>query len=103
MEPFTIKKQTRSTEPSNKASIHRPKTATAAPEYPSMASGSEVHFEYTPLRENEIRLLEIVPTSEVEDPQVVSCRLIHVSLQNLPVYAALSYAWGNEEAKGGLL
>jgi hypothetical protein len=99
MEPFTIKKQARSTKPSNKASIHHPKTTAAASEYPSMASGSEVHFEYNPLRKNEIRLLKILPTSEVEEPQIVSCPLILVSLQNLPVYAALSYAWGNEEAK----
>lgn len=54
---------------------------------------SKVTFEYNALKEDEIRLLEILPGSDLER---VSCRLRHASLINLPEYAALSYTWGGE-------
>ena len=50
-------------------------------------------YKYAPLRRNEIRLLEILPGRYSER---VSCRLVHCFLEQLPKYAALSYAWGTE-------
>jgi hypothetical protein len=48
-------------------------------------------YKYPALKENEIRLLQILPGL---DSEIVSCILTHVSLDDPPEYAALSYAWG---------
>jgi hypothetical protein len=61
--------------------------------YHDNSAESEKPFEYTPLKENEFRLLEILPGSESEH---VSCRLVHATLE-APVYSALSYAWGTQD------
>lgn len=58
-------------------------------------SGSET-YHYTPLKQNEIRLLKILPGSE---DTTVSCHLKHYSLDDLPEYSALSYTWGTDVAK----
>jgi hypothetical protein len=50
-------------------------------------------YKYAPLRENEIRLLEIQPGRDLE---MISCRLVHFFLNQILKYAALSYAWGAE-------
>jgi hypothetical protein len=44
-------------------------------------------------KEREIRLLEIIPGKPTD---LISCRLIHVPLDNPGEYEALSYTWGNE-------
>jgi hypothetical protein len=61
---------------------------------PSSDGGKWVDkYEYTPLKENEIRLLEIIP-GDLADP--LELRLHHVSLDDLPTYGALSYTWGTD-------
>jgi len=58
-------------------------------------------FEYKALKDDEIRLLEILPGSDLER---VSCRLHYASLNNLPDdYAALSYTWGDEAMDGKIM
>lgn len=49
-------------------------------------------FEYRPLAQNEIRLLELLPGSA---NSVIECRLYYGVPENLPPYEALSYIWGN--------
>lgn len=51
-------------------------------------------FEYEPLGEDEIRLLEVYP-GKLQDEIV--CRLFKIRLSDEPVYAALSYVWGPKE------
>ncbi|KAL2065722.1 hypothetical protein VTL71DRAFT_3392 [Oculimacula yallundae] len=48
-------------------------------------------YQYTPLEDGQIRLLQILPGSETEP---VFGQLFTVSLEDLPIYTALSYAWG---------
>ena len=58
------------------------------------ASGEQApQYEYTPLKENEIRLLEIIPADPSEPLRL---RLHTVSLNNPPTYGALSYSWGTD-------
>lgn len=54
-------------------------------------------FRYRPLSgsASEIRLLEIQPSSKLDDP--VLCLLRHVKLHDVPDYNALSYAWGDPD------
>ncbi|KAH8816676.1 heterokaryon incompatibility protein-domain-containing protein [Xylogone sp. PMI_703] len=54
-----------------------------------MAAG----YVYRPLKENEIRVLELFSGSQGDQ---ISCRLVHVSLSHNPSYEAVSYTWGNE-------
>ncbi|KAI0129537.1 heterokaryon incompatibility protein-domain-containing protein [Xylariales sp. AK1849] len=60
----------------------------------SYQGGSSRPYQYKPLKEGEIRLLEIIPG---EDNESISSRLIHVSLDNPGEYEALSYTWGTEK------
>ncbi|SCO92438.1 uncharacterized protein FRV6_16566 [Fusarium oxysporum] len=53
-------------------------------------------FEYTPLENGEIRLLEIQPGREGE---AIGIKIIHKRLSDRPKYQALSYVWGNPTAK----
>lgn len=50
-------------------------------------------YEYRPLLDNEIRILELLPGSNSDS---ISCRLIHTSLDGSPNYEAVSYTWGSE-------
>jgi hypothetical protein len=55
-------------------------------------------FQYSPLvGASEIRLVILEPGRD-DDP--VKCRLIHVSLDENPVYEALSYTWGDASISG---
>jgi hypothetical protein len=53
-------------------------------------------YNYPALKENEIRLLQILPGL---DSEIVSCILTHVSLDDPPEYAALSYTWGKAPSR----
>jgi hypothetical protein len=48
-------------------------------------------FEYIPLAQGEIRLLELLPGAV---HSTIECRLYHGVPENLPRYDALSYTWG---------
>jgi hypothetical protein len=48
-------------------------------------------FEYRPLAQGEIRLLELLPGAA---NSAIECRLYHGIPENLPRYEALSYTWG---------
>lgn len=48
---------------------------------------------YTPLREREIRIIELLPGA-VDDE--IHCSLLHASLAERPQYECLSYVWGPE-------
>lgn len=53
-------------------------------------------YEYSPLDgiRHEIRLLKIAPRSLSDD---IECNLIHASLDDKPLYEALSYTWGTPD------
>lgn len=58
----------------------------------------EDRFEYQPLssQRNEIRLLRILAVRDFDGVNCrIDCNIFHVSLDNLPDYDALSYAWGD--------
>lgn len=58
----------------------------------------EDRFKYQPLssQRNEIRLLQILPVRKFDGLNCgIECNISHVSLDDLPDYDALSYAWGN--------
>jgi hypothetical protein len=57
-------------------------------------------LKYDALREDEIRLLEILPGPA---STMVSCRMFHVPLHDLPTYTALSYTWGNEPLERNIM
>ncbi|KAG4428493.1 hypothetical protein IFR05_016021 [Cadophora sp. M221] len=63
--------------------------------------GSTVgHYQYRPLKPGETRILKLrLPTSpKSKRAYVISGKIIHVSVNSLPKYEALSYAWGSEYA-----
>ncbi len=45
----------------------------------------------------EIRLLQLLPSTGPKHARIPECRLIHASLSEKPQYTALSYVWGNPE------
>lgn len=49
-------------------------------------------YEYLPLKDSEVRLLDLLPVDSGDDQSAISCRLYHVSIDNLPTYEALSYS-----------
>lgn len=51
----------------------------------------EQGYQFKPLDDGCIRLIEILP----ERKTAIRCRIIHVSLDKLPPYVAISYAWGD--------
>jgi hypothetical protein len=53
-------------------------------------------YEYVPLLDNEIRLLEILPGGADDR---IECRMRTVSLENPPAYGALSYVWGDDKTE----
>jgi hypothetical protein len=53
-------------------------------------------YEYVPLLDNEIRLLEILPGGPGDR---IECRMRTVSLENLPAYGALSYVWSEDRTE----
>lgn len=55
----------------------------------------EDEYVYEPLKENQIRLLEVI-SGTPSDP--ISCRLVHVDLNNAPKYRGVSYTWGEDES-----
>lgn len=44
-----------------------------------------------------IRVIEILHNVNGEDPNLISCKLHTISLEDSPVYAALSYTWGSPD------
>jgi hypothetical protein len=57
-------------------------------------------YQYQPLNEpNNIRLLEL----ENGSGPTIACRLLHVNLNNLPKYDALSYTWGDNHLSNSIL
>jgi len=49
---------------------------------------------------SEIRILRVLPSaSTLDHAAIVSCELLTVSLDDSPKYQALSYVWGNPQAK----
>lgn len=61
--------------------------------YTSYSIGAK-ELDYHALKENEIRLLEVLPG---EPDDAVTARLCQVSLDDLPGFEALSYSWGTDE------
>ncbi|KAH8794798.1 heterokaryon incompatibility protein-domain-containing protein [Hyaloscypha finlandica] len=62
---------------------------------PSLRLGTSTEiYSYRPLKEGEIRLLELFPSKEFVDP--ILCHLHHIPIDDLPAYNALSYAWGTD-------
>ncbi|KAH8767956.1 heterokaryon incompatibility protein-domain-containing protein [Hyaloscypha sp. PMI_1271] len=62
---------------------------------PSVHLGTSTEiYSYLPLKEGEIRLLELFPSNDISDP--ILCHLHHISIDDLPAYNALSYAWGTD-------
>ena len=55
---------------------------------------SYVRYDYTPLDDGSIRLLELAPGDIYED---LLCSVISVQLQECPPYEAVSYVWGSPE------
>ncbi|KAI1180213.1 heterokaryon incompatibility protein-domain-containing protein [Nemania sp. FL0916] len=54
---------------------------------------------YDPLQDGEIRLLKLNQTENaVENDSIIECTIAHHSLHEGPVFSALSYVWGNDEA-----
>jgi hypothetical protein len=53
----------------------------------------ESFYQKLDLSREEIRLLEISPSSD--SGAMVQCKLVTVSLQDEPSYTALSYVWGD--------
>jgi hypothetical protein len=51
-------------------------------------------YQYQNLSPREIRLIELHPPNTT-DPDEIYISLIHVSIDEGPEYAALSYAWGD--------
>jgi hypothetical protein len=58
-----------------------------------LSTSTEI-YSYLPLQEGEIRLLELFPSNEFADQ--ILCHLHHIPIDDLPVYNALSYAWGTD-------
>ncbi|KAI8652619.1 HET domain-containing protein [Fusarium keratoplasticum] len=48
-------------------------------------------YQYRPLEEQSIRLIRIYP----ERMTTIKCEIVHVSLEDPPLYIAVSYAWGD--------
>jgi len=65
---------------------------------PSQARDKLPLYQYSPLCESEIRLLEIEPNAD--DAARIEIQMVHMSLHtaNISGYVALSYTWGTEEA-----
>ncbi|KAH9213923.1 heterokaryon incompatibility protein-domain-containing protein [Leptodontidium sp. 2 PMI_412] len=72
----------------------------------SVASSSKSSsFQYEPLtgRESEIRLLRILPTSQQSKDVAkaetfdIHCQIFHSTLDQAPIYKALSYTWGSPD------
>ncbi|PMD64943.1 uncharacterized protein K444DRAFT_608621 [Hyaloscypha bicolor E] len=62
---------------------------------PSVHLGTSTEiYSYLRLQEGEIRLLELFPSNEFADQ--ILCHLHHIPIDDLPVYNALSYAWGTD-------
>ncbi|KAK7530916.1 heterokaryon incompatibility protein-domain-containing protein [Phyllosticta citribraziliensis] len=60
------------------------------------------HFPYRPLQAQtqEIRIIQVLPLAEESnDSSQVHCKLKHVHLTDEPEYCALSYVWGDPQAK----
>ncbi|PMD66614.1 HET-domain-containing protein, partial [Hyaloscypha bicolor E] len=53
-------------------------------------------FKYKPLKEGEIRIIELFPGSR---RQPIWCRLLHVLASDFGDYEAVSYTWGPEPAE----
>jgi hypothetical protein len=62
-------------------------------------------YEYRPLKENEIRLLELIPGEESDStkPSLITCRLSHYALDKLPPFETLSYCWGTSRSNRTIL
>lgn len=59
-------------------------------------------FRYSPLdrERQEIRLLELLPGQDVEE---IKCNIKHVSLEDKPLYEAISYVWGDDTSSIDIL
>ncbi|KAK4446024.1 hypothetical protein QBC34DRAFT_383699 [Podospora aff. communis PSN243] len=55
-------------------------------------------YEYRSLQEGEIRLLQLMPRNSLREDVVVA-ELITVSLNSMPDYDCMSYAWGDPSTK----
>ncbi|KAI7771717.1 hypothetical protein LZL87_005993 [Fusarium oxysporum] len=55
------------------------------------SSFSELSYQYRPIEDASIRLVRILP----ERKTMIKCEIIHVSLEQPPPYAAISYTWGD--------
>jgi hypothetical protein len=58
-------------------------------------TSSRRKYFYTTLQGDEIRLVTLLPQSA---GLPILCNMSHVSLENEPIYEALSYTWGAQEA-----
>ena len=50
-------------------------------------------YKYSPLFDGQIRVLELLSSKESQDP--LECKIRHITLDDSPQYAALSYTWGD--------
>ncbi len=58
-------------------------------------TGPGVTYQYTPLKEGEVQLMSLLPVTR-DDPSLISCQLYYVSIDHMPSYEALSYAWDTD-------
>lgn len=61
-----------------------------------LSASAATRYQYLPLQENSIRLVKILPGQE----PLIKCEIVYATLgQNIPLYTALSYAWGDSHDK----
>ena len=61
----------------------------------SLVELSTSHGIYKPLKDQEIRLLKFLPQLDGSSRSQHRCRLVNISLDQTPLYVALSYTWGS--------
>ncbi|KAI6760637.1 hypothetical protein HG530_009497 [Fusarium avenaceum] len=82
--------------PSSEPLMNSTSESNANPSHSPLPVFTKTRYRYLPLKKNSIRLVEILPGQD----SLIRCEIVHVNLgQNTPLYAALSYAWGDPHDK----
>ena len=79
-----------STPPSAAAPLLAPTSNVAHPSVPRL-DAYYIHRLLPPLKEHDIRLVRVHPRE-----QGLLCTIEHASIQDQPVYTAVSYTWGSD-------
>jgi hypothetical protein len=69
----------------------------AAAQTVNSSSSMPHNFHYTEIKEDQIRLLTLLPALSVEDP--LECKIDVLDRSSAPEYEAVSYVWGADEGK----